>query len=231
MKLRILLIACTLLLSFTSLSFSQTKSNSKNSISFITGFNRGIGINGSFSIHNIAEGLPGNLRFGVGYTWLDPGNASDVRRIFINNNTGGVPEKNGHNSDIRVDYMMPYKFFNFKDSYLIFGPRYSVFKGNFNYIGSNEDFEITSKQWGLGLGAENYFKMTKNLDLVLATGLDYFFNSALSGHDTTFNPNDDNIRVQQTDNNGDPYTYKDANKAVKQPQLMPRIMVGVTYRL
>lgn len=224
MKFKNILFVSILILLLIPPVTAQVQSKSKNSMGLVVGLNRGLGINGNFTIHRIAEGLPGNIRFSVGYTWLDPGKALDVRRIFINNNTGGVPEKKGHNNDFRIDYMMPHKFFNFKDSYLVFGPRYSVFKGNFNYIGSNEDFEITSKQWGFGLGAENYFKMSKNLDLSVSTGLDYFLNSTLKGHDTSYSPNNDNIQARED------YTYKDANKAVKQPQFMPRLMVGVQYR-
>jgi hypothetical protein len=186
----------------------------------------------NFTINDVAEGLPGNIRFGVGYNRLEPGNAADARRIFINNATNGVPEKEGKSFDYRIDYMMPHSFFNLKDSYLVFGPRYSNFTAKFDYIGGNEKFIITSKQWGIGIGAESYFKMAPKLDLVLATGLDYFFNSTLDGHDTEYSPNDDNINPRDDNQNNDvPFTYKDANKAIKQPQLMPRIMIGITYHL
>jgi len=225
-----LLVASSLLLIFSFSSHSQT--DSKNSIGIQTGFNRGFGIIGNFTIHNIAEGLPGNIRFGIGYNRLNPGNAADARRIFINNATNGVPEKKAKSFDYRLDYMMPHKFFNLKDSYLVFGPRYSSFTANFNYVGGNENFDVTSKQWGVGLGAENYFEMTSNLDLVFAVGLDYFFNSALKGHDTQYTPNNDNINARDDNQNNDvEFTYKDANKAIKQPQLMPRIMIGVAYNL
>ncbi len=164
--------------------------------------------------------------------WMNPGSAPDARRIFINNATNGVPEKKGTSFDFRADYMMPYKLLNFKDSYVVFGPRYSSFKANFNYVGGNENFDVTSKQWGIGLGLESYFKMTSDLDLSLTTGLDYFFNSTLKGHDTNYSPNNDNINPRNDNQNNDtPFTFKDANKAIKQPQLMPRIMVGVLYRL
>ncbi len=227
-----LLITCSLLLIISFSSYSQVKSNSKTSIGIQTGYNRGFGIIGNYTIHHIAEGLPGNIRFGIGYNRLNPGNAADARRIFINNATNGVPEKKGKSFDFRIDYMMPYKLFNLKDSYLVFGPRYSSFTGNFNYIGGNENFDVTSKQWGIGLGAESYFKMNSRLDIVFATGLDYFFNSTLKGHDTSYSPNNDNINPRNDNQNDDvPFKFKDANDAIKQPKLMPRIMVGVVYHL
>jgi len=231
MKSRLKLFVTSSLFLISTISiYGQT--SSKNSIGVQTGYNRGFGIVGSFTINNIAEGLPGNIRFGIGYNRLSPGNAADARRIFINNATNGVPEKKGKSFDYRIDYMMPYTLFDLKNSYLVLGPRYSSFTANFNYIGGNENFDITSKQWGIGLGAENYFKMTSNLDLVFAAGLDYFFNSALKGHDTQYSPNNDNINARDDNQNNDiPFTFKDANKAIKQPQLMPRIMVGVAYHL
>ncbi len=218
-KFTLFICSLLLLLSFTN------HSQSKNSVGITTGFNRGFGVNANFTINDIAVGLPGNIRFGIGYNRLSPGNAPDARRIFINNNTNGVPEKKGKSFDYRIDYMMPHTFFNLKNSYLVFGPRYSSFTANFNYVGGNENFDVTSKQWGIGLGAENYFKMTSKLDLVLATGLDYFFNSTLKGHDTQYSPNNDNINPRED------YNYKDANQAIKQPQLMPRVMIGVSLNL
>ena len=46
-----------------------------------------------------------HLCLGIGYTTLDPGNASDARRIFINNATNGVPKKKGKAFDYRLDFM------------------------------------------------------------------------------------------------------------------------------
>lgn len=212
---------CSLLLLITFASNGQSKS----SVGITTGYNRGFGINANFTIKNIAEGLPGNLRFSIGYNKLNPGKAMDARRIFINNATNGVPKKKGKSFDYRLDYMMPYSILNFKNSYLVFGPRYSSFTANFNYIGGNEDFDVTSKQWGIGIGAENYFRMSAKFDLVLATGLDYFFNSTLKGHDTQYSPNNDNVNAREN------YNFKDANKAIKQPQFMPRLMMGVSMNL
>jgi len=225
-----LLAMCLLICSFYG--FSQTKSDSKKSVTIQTGYNRGYGVMGSFAIHNIAQGLPGNFRFGIGMNWLSPGNGADARRIFINNATNGVLEKKGKSFDFRVDYMMSSKLFNLKNSYIVFGPRYSSFNANFNFIGGNENFDIKSKQWGIGLGFESFFKMTDQLDLSFATGLDYFFNSTLSGHDTSYDPSDENINVRNdNENNNVPFTYKSANDAIKQPRLMPRLMVGVLYKL
>ena len=208
--------------------FSQTSVNLGLSIN--TGYNGGIGARTQFMIYNLTKEIPFHLRFGIGYTSFNPGISTDARRIFINNATNGTPEKNGHNFDFRMDFLIPVKFLN--NSYVNVGPRYSNFTGNFKFIGGNEDFDIVSKQWGVGLGGGNYFKIAENFDFEISLGADYFFSSALTGHDTSYSPDNDNIN-SRTDNENDniEFTYKDADKAVNQPKIMPQIMIGLVYKL
>lgn len=202
------------------------------SVGLITGYNRGYGIQGNFTVHNFASEFPFELRLGIGYTWMNPGNAPDARRIFINNATNGTPEKKGGSFDYRLDFLLPKSIFKIEHSYIVFGPRYSTFKGNFKFIGGNEDFDVTSHQWGIGGGIENHFKMTQKLDLVLVFGLDYYFPSTLKGHDTSYSPDNDNVNPRNDNQDNDtPFTYKDANKAINQPTFMPRVMIGVNFSL
>ena len=74
---------------------------------------------------------------------------------------------------------MPTTIFNNEESYFIIGPRYSSFTANFKDVGGNEDFDVTSKQFGVGIDAESHFKMNAKMDFVLTTGLDYFFDAIL----------------------------------------------------
>lgn len=210
----------------------EIKSPSKFSVGIITGYNRGFGFQGNFMVQNISSEFPFGIRLGIGYTFLNPGNASDARRIFINNATNGVPEKKGGSYDFRLDFLIPKSIFRIQNSYIVFGPRYSTFKGNFKFIGGNEDFDVTSHQWGIGGGIENHFRMTQKLDLVLVLGLDYYFPSTLTGHDTSYSPDNDNVNTRNDNQNDDvPFTYKDANQAINQPGFMPRVMVGVSFNL
>jgi len=63
-------------------------------------------------------------------------------------------------------------------------------------------------------------------------GVDYYFPSTLRGHDTSYSPDNDNVNPHNDNENGDiPFTYKDADKAIKQPRFMPRAMIGVNYSL
>ena len=225
-KTNILLIGIFIL--FTSLNISA-QNNSDYGISLKSGYNNGIGVRTEFTLFDIVRDTPFHLRFGFGYTNFNPGIASDARRIFINNATNGTPEKSGQTLDYRMDFLVPYKILN--NSYINIGPRYSSFKGNFKYIGGNEDFDVTTSQWGIGIGAGNYFAINNRLDFEISVGVDYFFPATLKGHDTSYSPDDDNINARDDNENEDiEFTYKDADKAINQPKIMPNIMIGLNYK-
>ena len=126
--------------------------------------------------------------------------------------------------DLRLDLLVSKTVFNINHSYLVFGPKILTFKGDFKYVGGNERFssEVKSHQWGIGAGIENHFKMAKNLDLVIAYGLDFYVPSTLTGHDTSYSPDNDNINPTRDNQNDNVYfIYRDANRAIRQPEFMP----------
>jgi len=217
-----------------TLSHGQKKDGTpaKLSAGILTGYNRGYGLQANLTMHNSGNALPFELRAGVGYAFLNPGNSADARRIFINNATNGTPEKSGRSIDYRLDFLFPKSIFGLKNSYLVLGPRGSSFKGTFKYIGGNEEFDVISHQWGLGLGMENHVTMTQKLTLVVAAGLDYYLPSTLHGHDTSYSPDNDNVNPRNDNENDDtPFTYKDANAAIYQPAFMPYAMIGLNVKL
>jgi hypothetical protein len=74
--------------------------------------------------------------------------------------------------------------------------------------------------------------MGQNLNLVLAAGVDYYIPSTLHGHDTSYSPDNDNVNPRNDiEDNDTPFTYKDANKAIAQPGIMPFAMIGLTFNL
>lgn len=231
---QIIVLLCVIFTGIVSDAYSQKKNNgpSKISAGILTGYNMGYGIQGNLALKRSASELPFDLRVGVGYTFMNPGHAMDARRIFINNNTNGTPEKSGRSIDYRLDFMLPKPIFGIQNSYIVLGPRGSSFKGNFKYVGGNEEFDVISHQWGLGGGLESHFNMAKNLSLVIAVGLDYYIPSTLHGHDTSYSPDNDNVNARNNNENDDnPFTYKDANEAIAQPAFMPYAMIGVTLDL
>jgi hypothetical protein len=198
----------------------------------LIGYNRGFGVQANFTVENIATDFPFGIRAGIGLTVLDPGNAADARRIFINNATDGVPEKKGRSFDYRIDLLIQRPVFGINHSFLVFGPRFSTFRGNFKYVGGNEEFDVTSNQWGLGANIEHHFSIAQNLNLIFCYGLDSYFPGTLSGHDTSYSPLNDNVNPQNDNQNDDvAFKYKDANKAIRQPMFMPRFMVGIQFGL
>ena len=72
---------------------------------------------------------------------------------------------------------------------------------------------------------EAEFPMTRKTSLLLSGGAEYFFSSRLTGHDTSYSPDGDNVNPRKE------YTYADADDAVDQPVLRPVILLGVSYRL
>ena len=232
--LNLLTVLCILLVGIATTSYGQEKSSGTSKVyaGFLTGYNRGYGIQANVGLTNVGNESPIELRVGVGYTFLNPGNALDARRIFINNNTNGTPEKSGRSIDYRLDFIFHKPIFGLQHSYIILGPRGSSFKGNFAYIGGNEEFDVVSNQWGFGVGLENRTRLSTRLSLVVAVGLDYYIPSTLHGHDTSYSPDGDNVNPRNDNENDDePFTYKDANEAIAQPGLMPYAMLGLTLNL
>ncbi len=208
---------------------AKTGLSSRLSAGLMAGYNRGVGFQGNVALQS---GFPFDLRAGVGYTFLNPGNSADARRIFINNATNGTPEKSGRSIDYRLDFLIPKSIFGLKNSYIVLGPRGSSFKGNFKYVGGNEEFDVVSQQWGIGGGLENHVSMNQKLSLVVTLGLDYYFPSTLHGHDTSYSPDNDNVNPRDDNQNNDiPFTYKDADKAIYQPRFMPYALIGLNIKL
>lgn len=219
-----------LLLTFTNQA--QTSDESGFALGLSTGYNNGFGVQLNGTALQPLQSLPIQLRIGIGYTKLDAGNSADARRIFINNATNGVPEEKAKAFDYRFDVLWASGLFNLDEAYWSVGPRYSSYTANFKYVGGNEDFDVTSKQFGVGLGAESQFPISSKLNLVAAAGLDYFFNNTLKGHDTNYNPDNDNVNPRDDNQNDNvEFTFDDANDAIKQPNFMPRVLFGVIYKL
>jgi hypothetical protein len=59
----------------------------------------------------------------------------------------------------------------------------------------------------------------------LTIGGDYFFDAKLQGHDTAYLPDGENVNPR------DDFTYKDADKAINQPKIEFRLMIGFSYAI
>jgi hypothetical protein len=199
-------------------SYSQTFSGGIQ-----MGYNGGPGFQMNGMVADMAQDFPFRLKMGLGYISSNPGSAPDARRVFINNATNGTPQKRAYRWDLRMDLSYPVRLFSLKRAYLFGGPRYTRFTANFNFIGGNEDFDVTCNQWAWGLGLENYFKMSSRLDLVTSAGFDYFMGKMLKGHDTSYSSDGTTV------NGREDYTFSDADDAVNQPKFEFLLMLGINY--
>lgn len=174
-------------------------------------------------VGNFAEGFPMKMQFGIVYSRLNPGNSLDARRVFINDNTNGDPEKTGSKWDFRLDFLYQVHWLSLKELYILGGPRYSRFNAHYDFIGGNEVFDIGSNQWGWGLGVRTDFPISRKLDFVVSTGADYYLNNTISGHDTSYSPDGEDVNARND------YDYDDADEAIDQPKFQLRLLIGVNY--
>ncbi|MFH2055428.1 MAG: hypothetical protein ABIJ61_05675, partial [bacterium] len=159
------------------------------------------------------------------YAAVRAGNSAAAREFFINDATNGVPETKGRWWDVRLDVLWPFARGKSSRTFLVTGLRHVSFTGNFKYVGGNEDFDVRSNQWGLGAALEHRIGIGPRLMLVLGGGLDYYFESRLQGHDTSYSPNGDDVNARKD------FTYADADAAIDQPRLEPRLTIGFSYLL
>jgi hypothetical protein len=67
--------------------------------------------------------------------------------------------------------------------------------------------------------------MTRALGLELSAGADYYPNTVLKGHDTSYSPDGDHV------NDREGYSYSDADNAANQPKIQPMFLLGLSFRL
>ena len=214
---------------FISLTFLTTSFSQSNDYYFhpkfyggiSVGYYGGFGIQGNATVSHFVKEIPLSIRLGIGYTSTDPGNPADARKIFINDATNGVPEKSGEVWDFRADFIIPVKLF--ANSSIYAGVRYSLFTADFRFIDGNEFFTISSNDFGLGGGLETQFSLSPNLFLLFSAGADYYFSTKISGHDTEYSSDGEDVNPRRD------YTFDDADNAINQPKLQPRAMIGINY--
>jgi len=188
------------------------------------GYDIGMPIQGHVLIQDLAEDLPLAFRFIISPSFfLDPGDPGEARRVFINANTNGVPEKSASRWAFGLDLLYPVNIFSLKHSFFYGGVHYSRFTSTFDFIGGNEFFDVHANQLGLGAGLESYFRMNQRIDLFFSLGGEYYFSATLEGHDAAYSP--DGTVVNRREN----FSYSDADRAINQPKFQPKMLLGVNY--
>jgi hypothetical protein len=67
--------------------------------------------------------------------------------------------------------------------------------------------------------------MSEKMSLPMSGGLDYFLQGALEGHDTAYSPDGEDVNPREG------YDYKDADRAVNQPEVAVHLLIGVGMTL
>lgn len=217
---RCLLLALPLVLGGTS---NARAASCEASLAF--GANAGTAALAGLTVSGLSGSSPIQLRGSVGYASRNPGRAEEARHVFINDATGGTPEKNGRVWALGLDLLIPLSGSSGHALDLYAGPRYAMFDGHFRYVGDNEEFDITSRHWAAGAGLESTSRLGERFSLKLGAGAEYFFSSSLHGHDATYTPDDENVNAREE------FRYEDADRVVDQPKLELRVMAGVGCRL
>lgn len=212
-----------LCIALLAMGFSSAAFTTDFQTGALLGYKGGAGAMLTGTISGFAQGFPLAFQFGLGHSRLDPGNPIDARRIFINDNENGTPEKSGWMWDFRFDFLYRLRVTSMNDFSLFAGVRRSLFTANFRYVGGNEDFNVSSDQWGFGVGTKMLFAMTRNVNLEVMAGFDYYPAATLYGHDTSYSPGGETINGKHD------YTYKDAAAAINSPGFQPALLVGIGY--
>jgi len=192
--------------------------------SFFFGTNGGGSAMASFAVSPLAVTLPLRLRGSLGYAAMNPGAPENARHVFINDASGGTPEKHGRLWTLGFDFLCPIAGGSERRLDAYAGPRYGLFDAHFRYVGDNEEFDVTTHSWGAGAGLEGSVALGTRVAMSLLGGAEAFLPSDLHGHDATYSPNDENINARGK------HTYADADQAIHQPKVEARIMAGITYR-
>jgi hypothetical protein len=187
------------------------------------GYNHGLGARGEVVALRFSRTVPLGVALGFGYTRLDPGDAAAARRVFINDATDGTPEKSGYFLDFRLDVIWYLHVARLQHAGVYAGIRRDMFRGRFRFVGGNEDFTIEANDWGFGAGARGEIRLGRSVNLVGAFGIDLYPRSTLYGHDTNYSSDG------SAENPRAGYDWKDADKAVNQPRLVPSLMVGIAW--
>ncbi len=173
----------------------------------------------------VGGSIPLQARLRLGWDQVDPGNSLDARRVFINDATNGTPQKWGRTADVALDVLVGTRRLPGDEAFWVLGVRHSFFLANFRYVGANEEFTIRSTPTGFGAGGESRFRLGSATSLVVDAGLDYFLATSFEGHDTSYEPNGQDINPREG------YAWKDADAAINQPRLRPMLAVGLQRRL
>ncbi|HTP49754.1 MAG TPA: hypothetical protein VMK42_03565 [Anaeromyxobacteraceae bacterium] len=193
------------------------------SVDGYAGYQNGFGLRALGTVGNLLHNLPIGFDLGVGITWVSAGDPYLARAVFVNDATNGTPQTSASVWDLRMDVIWFFHLSGTEQTGVFLGPRLSLYSGDFHYVGGNEDFTVTSNNWGVGAGVRGAIPLSKHWGLAVTAGLDWYPVITFYGHDTTYSSNGYSVNPKAN------YTFSSAYAAINQAFLVPSILVGVSW--
>jgi len=164
---------------------------------------------------------------GVYVYQTNPGDATEARHIFINDNEGGNVEKYGESYVLALDLGFKWKEFDRVSVEFLLSGLWNYYQAHYAFIGNNEAFTVSTAPLGVGAGAALRMPMGESPNsLLVKGGAEYFPKTRLDAHGTFFYTPDGTDDRPRND-----YTYEDADAAVNQPEFRLYLQVGILYAI
>jgi len=187
------------------------------------GYQNGFGVHAVGTAGNLIKNVPLGVDLGLGVTWVNAGDPYLARAVFVNDATNGTPQTSASVWDFQLDVVWFLRIPGLEQTGVYLGPRLSLYSGDFHYVGGNEDFTVTSNNWGVGAGFRGAIPLSKHWGLAFSAGLDWFPVLTYYAHDTTYSSNGYSVNPKAN------YTFSSAYAAINQPYVVPSILVGVSW--
>jgi len=165
-----------------------------------------------------------SLRLGVGYTAVNPGRAEKIHNLFMPAGPATGSRKSADVVDLRLDFTRQIHWFELAPLRLFAGPRLAFFNAQFDYPIEADAIDLHSTHWGVGIGLEAFFRLSRYTHLVVSHGFDYFFLDEVVAGDSVYRPDNTSLNARPG------VEFTDINEVLHQPVFEIRWMVGVQYR-
>ena len=186
------------------------------------------GVSIALRLEEKSQDFPFFIQARGGYSYqIDPGNATDARQIFINDNTGGNIEKYGESYLTALDLGWNWKAFERLSLEFTLSGLWNYYSAHYSFIGNNESFTVTTTPFGLGAGVALHIPISDSSSSILIKGGgEYFPKAQLDAHGTYYyTPDGEDARPRND------YTYEEADAAVNQPSLRGFVQIAFLYTI
>lgn len=190
------------------------------------GYYDDLGVSLGLRIEDPTLKIPFYLQARVGTAYqIEPGNAEDARKIFINDNTGGNIEEYGISYFVGLDFGWRLVLKEAIQVELNVSGLWNHYEAHFSFIGNNESFSVKTDALGLGVGGNLRIVFSeKKSSLLVKCGVEFYPKTQIDAHGTYYYTPDGT-----DDSPRNAYTYDDADESINQPWFRPYIQIGIIF--